>query len=564
MNLEKIGRFWRNMSLREKVCLVLAGFAAHGLLLLSDVLIWDGWFNAEMFRLDNWHYWKRVCMDAGQGWTLWMYVPYLYVKDVVFVHKVMGLVFAIASGILVYELCYISSFYTKTESLFVALLTLTYSGCKVYGIPSIVMYQQAFVLFLAGWFLAFKAQQLTGRRRLLYRVSSLIVICSSFYMASLLVFYAAFFLLLYVYIWRLEKDRTGSNPPVKRILSIGDYFLLPFAFWFIKKWLFFPRGAFASYYKFRFTIQSFWDGYVSIWNNPVKGILLDAMRDLVSCWPFFVVAVILMVTVVVVLREMRFAKFNIKVGLGELAFGVFTAVAAGLPYIVVGQNVFGLYGWVTKNSIIFGLPVAICLVAIYKIVRSLLPRFTLPMVCLGILIAFGYCSSNVLSYVMWQCRGVKDQSIIQKLTESSAVREASVVGIMDEYTVPKTDENYPGIIWTFLIKNSFPERELSRLCISMPPSNGVYYTDEELKNDVLYKFFDYMTGSIDRNGKQVVVVIRRRGREENSFRKVMRYWRIKYFDPDKMSEYLSGVTEIEIRHLSRGLVLYNGNCKLMD
>ena len=85
--------------------IVAVGIAAHGLLLLTDYVIWDGWWiQAFLQNPSDWSNFQRIFSEAGRNLDVVWYLPLLGQSACVVISKFVSVLCWLLSGVLVYQL----------------------------------------------------------------------------------------------------------------------------------------------------------------------------------------------------------------------------------------------------------------------------------------------------------------------------------------------------------------------------------------------------------------------------------------------------------------------------
>lgn len=711
------------------ILIVLVGFICHGLLLISDGLVWDGWEVASWISSGQWHYFRQLCHDSGHNMALVANWPFLFVGNVVAAYKIVGFLLIVAIGPLCYYLSLRFNFLNRKESLILALLAMTYPGFSLAGDPSVFFYQLGFFLYLGGAILVMFCVEKHGWRHWLFRLFSLVLFATSFMMQALLVFHFGFLLLLLVKD-KQSKDLTTWRQSVNSLLKKMDYILLPFIFFFLKTMLNPTKGVFKSYYSFDFSFAKYFRAYQSLFERPVFEVITKSFSILFANSYIFIISLILFVVVWLYTKNTKdkladaeklsfpwngvlcvavalfaaknlqghphrilylFATFSFIFGVIALSFaprlgkylkvwfkslgmlglffgllykplyifyviflavllfddrksgfvnavkknvvclllpisafivheiscmhvsskwlvevlrarfpgwlfellrewalflmqygflviipvtlfffiwlvrfyrtendsekqslnmlfvGVLWLVLSAFPYAVVGQA-FDIQGWASKNSVLLGIPLAIILVALVRIaVRKYSRNMARVVLALSSVLILGFSSLNIVNYINWQALAVKDHSSILNLSKIKHAKQISIFHVNNEYIVPGTIGSYPGLIWSYIFKNSFDDKEIKKMFISEAPRNGMFYEKDQMMREHLPEVLPYTLKELDYAGRQAKLTIRPGPNHDNSLKLTLRYWYIKFFRSQDLNQYLEGVTSLSLK-----------------
>ncbi len=231
--------------------IVGVALAAHGLLLLNDGVYWDGWIVYSAYHLDkDWQSLALWFSQYGTPWLAYLHAAMGFCPAVLLGYRLLVFAALTVSSVLVYRIGVVSRYLTAEEALAVALLSLSYPADQAAVTIITMPYHLFYMVFLVGVLLALLAERMLAPSRLVWRIAALACFFASFTVASLLVFYMGFLLLLMAYarsLHGLSLREALLRIPLRRL----DFVLLPFLYWFIKNTWFAAYGTYATYNQIR-------------------------------------------------------------------------------------------------------------------------------------------------------------------------------------------------------------------------------------------------------------------------------------------------------------------------
>jgi hypothetical protein len=264
----------------QAICIAVAGLLAHGLLLLTDYQVRDGFITGGLLKNPaHWEHLVRWSTDSGKPLEPWMYFPLRGLNDVYFWGKVMSLaswiaIFIVISCLLPHLLGVPIWFAFGTS-----LIGVTLPFYEMLGVVNFVPYTVSLLAYWLAWHIHAKSLSKTKILKCIgLRFLSILLLWWGLQLNSLLFF--QYGLLLVVFFCSLRKEKNIAviaKETSKRI----DFLLLPLFFW-IHKSLFTPT---SGYYKdseynvinknilryfegFNSTVLEISKRFVSIFENP--------------------------------------------------------------------------------------------------------------------------------------------------------------------------------------------------------------------------------------------------------------------------------------------------------
>ena len=429
--------------------LVLTGFLAHGLLGLTDYVLWDGfWYHAQL-ALPSPTGMVRLFHEIGRPLDRWFVATAAWLPGP---HLCKWL--SLFAWTLVAPLAFVV---LRRGALLPAPLAWTASALAVatpcfdvLGELAIWSNTLAVLLFWCGWTLT-----VVTKPRAWSRTAAAALWLLSFNLNSQLVFFYAVGGLI-VLLRLAQPGGTGGTAWWRRLAGMlrrhAEVPLLPLAFWSAKQWLTPTSGHYAGYNQPRFSIELAGEGIASFG----EGFLAGTLSELAALPPFvFVIGAVLGACAVLPRAARRHwscgddAPTVFRCSLMMMAALVLLAAAA-VPYVAVSQG-FASEGWSTRNSILMPVPLGLIAVAaaigINQLVAPRLPWLWAPPL-LALLPPFAAASNA--NYLRLQALGAKQAAVQRQLQEVIERQGAVAIQLRDLLPIPGTIPYYPPLIWTHL------------------------------------------------------------------------------------------------------------------
>ena len=558
--MQSVGESRRSDWLWLTGAILLAGLVAHSILLLTDHVIWDGWwYNVDLAKPGGPLIMGRLLGEAGRPLDLFFYQPFRLVSDRIFLAKLLGVlawcVSALAMRVVLQRLGRLPSMVAGA----VAVLAATSPVFELLGELSLWMNTACVLLFWLAWLLFVATRQSKGSARYAIRVLTLGVFFVSFNLNSQLVLFYAVAGMLF---WLRQTDvsvREVANHAVAGCLRWLDFLILPVVFWIWKSWFTPTSGLYENYNQPSLNPVLLIAGYA----NTAYYFCYQSTVDLFASETWMAAAVVAGLLIAWFLSHMNWMKelpgdsISMRgsklMALGGLAM----LAAAAFPYIAVGQNLASS-GWLARNCILCPLPIGLAVVGgLIWVNRRLLPVYPAAwLVCVAMLVVLsvGNCHRN---YLALQAFGAKQHSIGNRLQDAVDASEACVVQLRDYFQIPRTIPFYAPIVWTYIGAQGKPDPEtfVFETATMIPDqetvdSNGqkqmvlpqISVTSDVLDQMITQTTMSYALESIPRQGTQVLLAI---GPGEHGNAGVpigLRYLWLKWFEPSKLAEFVRTLT----------------------
>ena len=440
--------FLRRRRRLDYLLLVLSTFLLHGLLLLNDGIYVDGWLYWSYLSARRWDLLFSLSAQQGVPQTASLYRALALFPDFILAHKLLAFSCLLLSALLIYRLARELQLLTRQESFFLALFTLAFPayqfGLEISHIWNLLPY----TLFLGGWLLALRAEQYCPERRercLAYRLLALLAFLFCFMNPSLLAYY------------QRRNDQLTAVQAIRRLLRQRlALVVLPLVYWATMRVAFPPHGVFVDYNEL--ALSNLARG--GIWWEFVGTGIVDQFTKSLSLIPlslFVLVSfTVLLVTQSLKLEQVSF--FSRRATTASLAFfALVLSLLAALPFVVVGKTPT-LHGFNTRITLLLGLPVAILLLVLTRLLFSAgkgQVHRTGYLFMTTLFLAFWLAQTN--AYLAWQARWVKDRSIFLNLETHQEVPECATVYVDDQYLFKQWRRSIPHEASMFLNRRYFQE-----------------------------------------------------------------------------------------------------------
>jgi hypothetical protein len=434
---------------------LLLGLVAHGLVLLTDHVIWDGWWANADLGLPDAGILARQFRESGKPLEGWFLAPFRLIGSSdgrIAAAKLAGVACWIGSFLAMHACLRRLARLAAPVALAISALAVAAPVYEVLGDVSLVMYPACMLLFWCGWLMFAEAVERRGGAASVCRVAAAALLFLSFNVNSLLVMHYAVAATFAVLRWRGVPWSELRGRAIRAALRYPEILALPVVFW-IWKAVFTPTsGFYAAYNKPSFAPAKLALGYAGV----VRDLLGPMTRRLVSS-PLWLLAAIAAGAGLWWRLSARDSGRTAAAALSPPAHGWRLAAcgfllfaAAAFPYISVGQAIMA-HGWWSRSCILFPLPIAMTVVGLLVAAnRSLLPTRPTAWLAAAAAVAvlfIGACWRNTLTM---QAYGAKQAAIRRDLRELIDARGPAVIQLRDYFPIRYTNDFYPIAVWTFL------------------------------------------------------------------------------------------------------------------
>ena len=562
------GKIFGKLQLNPWKCvgLLVAGLLAHGIVLFTDYILWDGyWYYSELNKSLGPTGMRRLFSEIGRPLDYYFLIPFTILPGAV-PPKIFGLIVWVLSPFPLMMLLRHGAKLPSELSLSAALLASVLPVFDVLGEIAVWMNTFSWFVFLCGMTCLVYLPKALGLPKLFLRLATILLFLVAFNFNSLLVFFYAFAGFLFVgRAMVLPKERVFAYA-LDLVIRFGDFLLLPFLFWFAKNVLTPVHGYYADYNLPKLSVERLESGFSSL-----LYFLRGEGMDLTSSIGAIMLALLVGLVVVLGLAtssDSRQAKPSnpewLSFGWLSLCGGGIMLVAAVLPYVVVGQSVSNS-GWLSRNCILTSVPLALILSGLFLVLNQFLfPRR--PHVWKGAIatiVVLGVIASN-RNYLQWQALGVKQDSIELKLRASIAESHAVVVQLRDYFMIPHTIYYYPPIVWTFLAagKSTTPFTFVFDTAQMIPHQveksvtgeSQILFPQVPVTTPVLSEMIErttmpYIFESIPTTGSQIMFIVQPGRFGSDGVSIGMKYLWLKWFRPSGILDFLDQATETHVLKL---------------
>lgn len=508
----------------------------HGQILMNDNwLDWDDGFINSWQRHKKWKNMKRFFSEAGMPFLYYQHRLMSYFPHRNLTYRLLTVISITVSAISVYIIAANFKLLSPSNALMLSMLYVSYTGAHMVVTRAVgLQYTFSTCLFYSAILLSMISDGYSSYEHSLLRILAFVLFIVSFHnMNSLLVFYFGYLLLRAIIFF--SQTELAFIQVINFVASNIDYISLPFVFWVVKE-KFTPRhGYFEDYNRLRLNPSETFMGFITLvtlgFEGSITGPLLSLLKKRLLWFPVLSVFLISLVcpNMIQVIEPLANDGY-------VLLFGIALLVLAGLPYIAVGQT-FGLWGWVTRNSSLLHLPVALILLGA---LHWVIPLHMIMHVTLLLVISFGlYLNIQYLNYLSVY---VKNRSWLFHLFNQPASCDISIFQVVDNHSI---QQPIPHLAYLF----EWLWGDLSRFGISEPNPRHVPYSSEEIRIAIRNTRLDYDFEAVDVTGAQATIIIKSgtiRMPEIIALEYIMR----NLFSKRSLPDFFSKVTTIEFEKFS--------------
>jgi hypothetical protein len=543
--------------------IVAAGVLAHGIVPLTDYVLWDGWwYAADLARPDGPVTMARLFHEVGRPIDMWFYTPLRWLGgDPVAWAKWLGTAAWIGTAVCVGAVLRRSAGLPPAVATAVAVLVVALPIFDLLGELALWMNTGCVLLFWLAWVLVSRLPELAGGRSIAARALALGLFFVSFDLNSnLVMFYAVATALVGLRLPNLRPATLARRLP-REMIRHADFLSLPVVFWLWKTFFTPTSGFYASgYNQPSLAPDRLAAGYIGL----ALDFVLRGLVELLSSSTWLAAAAVAAVAAIAAMRRFPAAGIAIdhpeRLGLRLLGWGVFLLLAAAFPYIAVGQPLAS-EGWLSRNCILCPLPVAMIACGLLLMANGWwlhgFPRAWLAGVTALAALGVGGCIHNYLAY---QAFGAKEWSIRGRLAELIHDSDAAVVQLRDYCRVPRTIPYYPPIIWTFLAGNAEgPPKTLVIETVtlaadaSQPGPDGqprriiprIPLRPELVDETITDTTMPYALERVPRTGPQILVTVEPAYQGASAADLGLRYLYLAWLEPTRLAEFVRGFTKTE-------------------
>lgn len=432
--------------------MVVCGLAAHAMLLITDYVVWDGWWQ---FADITWEEGPVVTQthlaEVGRPLDCVYYFPFRFVENFasrVWLSKALGAALWIATALLMTQVLKRAARLPSDAAIAIGTFVASSSVFAMLGEYSLWMYTSAVFLFWLGWAGLTVLPSWKGAPAFGFRALLLATFFLSFSLNSLLVAYYAVACALFALRLRSWNWVETANKGMRCIRRFPEFLLLPPVFWLWKKGFHPSTGAYADYNTPSFSIGHLATGVGEMFWQ----LIAPLASEMLSSPAWVMVSLFVALAVLWTLGKKNTSQRGSKSpgSLMLLAVGVVLFLVCIFPYLAVGQ-VPSLFGWTSRNAILTPLPLAMTVVGLAMTVNhaiTLAPaRGWYAVVAALVVLNVGACWRN---YLTLQAFGLKQEALAFQINNVARQEPTTLIQLRDYFRIPRTVDFYAPSIWTFL------------------------------------------------------------------------------------------------------------------
>lgn len=552
----------RSFDARAWIAIVLAGCAAHGVLLFTDYLLWDGWwYAADIVRDEGAPTMTRLFHEVGRPLDMLFYQPLRFFGgDPVVWAKWLSVMAWVGSALCMNAVLRRTAGLPPEIATAAATIAVTLPTFDLLGELSLWMNSACVLLFWIAWTVVGILRQTSGWSYWAARLGAAALFFLSFNLNSnLVMFYAVAAALV-----GLRCVSLPSQAMTQRVRKWGlghaDFLVLPVMFWLWKS-IFTPANGFYAegYNTPSLEPTRFVYGYAAM----VTDFLGTGFLELFASSAWMGVGVASAVAAGFLVARARGWNLGriVAVAPWVTGWGIFVLAAAAFPYLAVGQALAS-EGWLSRNAILCNFPLALIIVGglvfLNARVAPAVPWLWVTGIVVVAAVGVGACHRN---YYALQAFGVKQRSVQRKLQAAIAENDACFVQLRDYYLLPGTISYYPPSIWTFVAGGtSSPPRafvidtrviapdqvsrsEQGRIDVTLP---HVTPSARDVDQAIVATTMPYAMEGIPRSGPQILFAVQPGSLGNDSVKIGRRYVAVKFLDPTAIEAYENDMTETRV------------------
>jgi hypothetical protein len=530
---------------RNAIALILlVALAGHGALLLESVRMSDDWSYLAWMGRDEWSTIHSIQLYANLPLLEYYFRAYSLFPDLLAGARLISFLIVAASGVFTFLLCRESGYLRSEDSTWVALVSMVYPGYLMHTSLTLSVFTFGYLLFLAAALLALLSERVSGARHAAARVAALVPFLLSFSVNSLLVYFGAFLVLHFLAV------RRARALPWRAALAWyatrrADFLAAAPGFWLLQNAMKTFHETNPDYNVISFGVQNF-------------ASLGDFTSSIGAQWHMIVSSYWFVAAIPVAWLLARHHAQGVAAGAaprgslgGVLAFGLLLLLCGTLPYVVVGKTPHGdIEQWGTRLSLLLGLPIAIIAVALARMLQTYARLPPTAATALLAAVVVGSCAAQVKHYIRFLAGEIEARSLEVNLAANADAARVSVFGIVTR--LPSFYATHQKYSWAYFLRTALGG-ELNRFAfmegdVDVDASSRKRYSPDQIRAETDDWWFRLYGLKVLLDGAQATLLIEpgpgRRGIVDR--RLVSRYLRTKWFAPERMDEFLRGVTTVTV------------------
>ena len=434
-------------------CIVVFGLLAHGILALTDYVIWDSLIIGHLVESPNlFEVLSRWASDGGRPHEAIFYLPFVGCSNVALAGKITWIVFYILTFVILKKTLPLLFGFSRTFSFAICAVAVVMPFYETIGELQFVIHAFPLFLFWLSWYLYGLFANQEPVLAVVGRLASMTGLWFAFQMNSLLAFQYGILFIYFAHLVIRRGDFSWKFIFSKLFQGI-DMALLPIVFWFHKKWFCpMPSGSYmesVGYNQISMDFTVYIDGFFQTFSGVFEKF--GSVFDTPLSSSLFIGGTLIGTFIYLFVRALqtdsqspwRMILFSIFGGFLLLFLAIFPYVAVGKPY--------GAFSYDSRNGILLAMPIAMILVGALVGAQQLWLEKWVPISRLAILAlcCFGIIENN-RNYLRLQGYGAKQDSIAMKVKEIiQKTPDVAVVHLREYFQFPKTPQWIPAVSWTY-------------------------------------------------------------------------------------------------------------------
>ncbi len=542
------------------VWIVVAGILAHWLVPLTDYVLWDGWWYAsDLVRTEGPSTMARLFHEVGRPLDMMFYAPMRWLGgNPVVWSKLWSSAAWIGSAVAMADVLHRAGRAPKAVAVAAAVLAVTLPVFDLLGELALWMNVGAILLFWIGWVIVSRLPAMSGWPSAGARLAALSLFFVSFDLNSNLVMFYAVAVTLACLRSSESSWKAWGVRMAWLAIRHADFLAMPVIFW-VWKTVFTPTNGYyaTGYNQPSLNPIGLAVGYLVMASN----FLVTGVLELLSNTPWIVVSLAVGAGFAYVLRVSHWrapTPVPMRLGLSLVAWGFFLLLAAGFPYIAVGQPLAS-EGWWSRNCVLCGLPLGLIACGMATLINAIwLQRHsTAWLVTVAIIAALGIGATN-RNYLVYQAFGAKQKAAHRILHDVIEQTGSCVVQVRDYMPVPHTIPYYPPIIWSFIASGTAasprafafdssgiaPDRYEAGVdgdAIRIPPR--LQLSSRALKDSMEETTLPYALESVPLRGPQVLVTLDPARKDLPAPQLGLSYLLLSWFSPEERDKLVASLIQ---------------------
>lgn len=444
-------------------CIIVFGLLAHGILALTDYVMWDSLIINHLVDSPN-LFWvlSRLATDGGRPHEAVFYLPFAGSSNVVLAGKITWIVIYILTFVILKKTLPILFGFSRTFSFAICAVALVMPFYEIMGELQFVIHAFPIFLFWLSWYSYGLFADQNSAIAVVGRLASMTGLWFAFQMNSLLAFqYGVLF--LYLANVLIRRGDFSWKFIFSKMFKIFDMAFLPIVFWFHKKWFCpMPSGSYmesVGYNQISKDFTVYIDGFFQTFSGVFEKF--GSVFDTHLSSSLFIGGTLIGTFIYLFVRALQTdSKSPWRMILVSIFGGFLLLFLAIFPYVAVGKP-YGAFSYDSRNGILLAMPIAMILVGALVGAQQLWLEKWAPCSRLAILAlcCFGIIENN-RNYLRLQGYGAKQDSIAMKVKEIiQKTPDVAVVHLREYFQFPKTPQWIPAVSWTYKLadRGKLPE-----------------------------------------------------------------------------------------------------------